>query len=195
MAIICPQCSEIHFDTNGAAPPSHCRKCEADLNQAAGILPTLDIDENGKAEPFRIRTGKLFMVIGGVLIVLGVALGSWGAYRYNSVKETMAIVIEKKDAKGVDPSHVRETGTAVYKVGGKERYIYPGVRMLGVQFPVYYSPSNPDDANESRPWMHMFFAVVMFLLGSITLVRGVLNFLVARARESDLRKVMRTVRV
>jgi hypothetical protein len=194
MAIICPQCGEIHFETGGATP-THCRKCETDLNQVAGILAPNSVDENAKPRPLTSKTGLGWITAGAVLIVASGLTAWWGVTKYNGVKETSAKVILKKEAKDVKPAQVREQATAVYSVGGREYYLYPGVRMLNTQFPVYYNPKDPADANETRPWMFLLVAGAAFLVGLIVLIRGLFRFMVARARESDLRKVMGLARV
>ena len=195
MAIICPQCSEIHFNVNGDASVTECRKCQASLTEPSGILPTLELEPSAPSEQKRVKSGTPFIVIGAGLLLVAVVLGSWGAYQYTSVLEAPAVVIPQKDANNPHPSQVRNLSTAAYKVDGKERYLYPGIRMVGAKFTVYYNPARPDDASEQRPWMPLFVAVVSFLLGLVSVVRGGFNFLVTRARESDFQKAMSSTRV
>lgn len=196
MAIICPECSEIHFETTSAPAPTHCRKCEADLNQVAGLLPYAAMNDFIPGPIVRTKTGLVRVAIGAGLLFVSCVCGWVGYHRFTSVKETTATVVSKKDARGnVSPSHVRNQATASYSVGGKDFFIYPGVRSLGAKFAVYYDPGNPAVADEQKPWMFFLFSALAFKIGLVVLIRGLFAFGIARAQESDLRKVMSVARV
>lgn len=193
MAIICAECGEIHFDSGVA--PTHCRKCEADLTQVAGFAPLLkefdDEQKAAKAAPKPKRkwaTGAIPTLVGvGILVASGVAF--WvGLERYNAAKETTATIIPAKGK--LDPKVVRNDNTAVYTANGKEFNMYPGVRVPGTAFKVYYSPTNPANASEERPWLTMLFSGFGFLLGGLFTATGLLRMAVARAMEADRRLTM-----
>jgi hypothetical protein len=190
MAIICAECGEIHFDSGVA--PTHCRKCEADLNQVAGFAPMLrEFDEEKKAAKaapkaaFKLGVGMLPAIVGAsILLAAGIAF--WvGWVRYDAAKETSATIVPVKGK--MDPKFVRNDNTATYTVGGKDYFMYPGVRVPGTAFKVYYPPTNPADASEERPWMLMLLSTFAFLIGCLFTASGLLKMVLARAREADRR--------
>jgi hypothetical protein len=194
MAILCPQCGEIHFETTTSPAPTHCRRCESDLNGVAGYAPLLATDAAAAAPP-RTRTGAAWVVAG--LVLLGVAGGCWwlGVDRYTSAKKTTATVVSARasaaDGGGPSKGQTRGTVTATYTVNGRTYHQYPGVRGQGAAFDVYYLPGDPAGASEERPFAFLLAAAVLTKVGLIVLLRGVFQFSVARARESDYRRVMR----
>jgi hypothetical protein len=195
MAIVCPQCSEIHFETPGTAAVTHCRKCGSDVNGVIGLAPLVAADAaaNG-ATKLRSREGLVRVYIGLVLLTTAGGLGWWGLTQYNGAKAATAVVIPagsgSADGKGPTKDQIRHPHTAVYTVGGKKYFQYPGVRQLNDTFEVYYQPGNPAQANEERPWLILGVSGVLFKIGLITLLLGLFKFSVARAREADRNKVM-----
>ncbi len=193
MAIICAECGEIHFDSGVA--PTNCRKCEADLNQVAGYAPLLkELDEEQKAakaapKPKRPWAAGAIPTLIGASILVASGIAFWiGWERYNTAKETTATIIPAKGK--LDPKVVRNDNTAIYSVNGKDYNMYPGVRVPGTSFKVYYSPTNPAAAAEERPWMTMLLSTFGFLIGSLFTASGLLKMGVARAREADQRLTM-----
>ena len=70
MARLCPRCGEIHFETATSPLPAQCKRCEADLNEASGLMPWMHYEDppadasatpppKGKARPKPKRMGKL----------------------------------------------------------------------------------------------------------------------------------------
>lgn len=194
MAIICPQCSEIHFEQPNAPPPTHCRKCESDLHGVAGLVPLHAADESARPTKPRTKEGLRLAMIGVGVIAAAGGLGWWGWDRYQTAKTATAVVVRADaSAGGVKGGKVRDNATAVYKVGGSTYYQYPGIRKEGDKFEVYYQPGDPAAASEERPWLFLGAAGVLLKLGVLTLGRGLFRFTVARAREADRERTMNAV--
>jgi hypothetical protein len=198
MAIICAECGEIHFDSGVA--PTRCRKCEADLTQVAGFAPLLkEFDDEQKAAknkkgekpPRKPWAAGAIPTLVGVSILVASGAAFWvGLERYNAAKETTATIVPVRGK--LDPKVIRNDNTAVYTANGKEFNMYPGVRVPGTSFKVYYSPTNPANASEERPWLTMLFSGFGFLLGGLFTATGLLRMAVARARDADHRLTMQT---
>lgn len=200
MARLCPQCGEIHFETSTSPLPSHCRKCNADLNQASGLMPAMQLEE-AQADappppkvPAKVVFGRLartpgfkgiligcgFLVAAGVMLSLGV---SW----HTRVKETKATVHVGNDA----PKEAkRDRLTATYTVGTKKYFQYPGIRSEGATFTVYYLPEDPATGYEAKPFLWLVIGGGVLLIGLVTLTFGVVKFSVGRAQAADHQKVM-----
>lgn len=201
MARLCPQCGEIHFETTAAPMPTHCRKCEADLNEASGLLPRLQIEEQppadgaAKAKPAprpkrkgplpdgmrRIITGGAIILAAGVMLFLGY---DW----YSRVKQTTATVSE--GASDAPKWAKRDRLYATYTVGPKTYYQYPGVRMGGDTFPVYYLPEDPATGYEQRPFLWLLIGGKVMFIGLGVLAFGIMKFAVGRARAVDFERTM-----
>lgn len=193
MAIVCPKCGEIYFATATSPAPTHCKKCEADLNEVAGVIPLMAVGGTGVRSAPQTKAGVVPLVVGATLLLLSGVLWYVGVSRFNQAKKATATVVQVASlGKTVDvkPSKVRSTATAVYTAGGKGYAQYPGVRGEGATFEVYYLPGQPDDAHEERPWLFLLLAGLASKLGLVFVVRGAIKFAVTRARETDYQKVM-----
>ena len=190
MARLCPQCGEIHFETTTQPMPLSCRKCNSDLNGVPGLLPNLATDGNFSNQPKApgSKEGVSRILIGLGVLALAGGLIYFGLQRYNGAKEVTAVVVEKS-AKAQKHQR-RDNYTAEYTVNGKVFYQYPGIRQLNDQFKVYYFAEQPEDADEQRPYACFIAATVLFLIGKTLLIRGLLKFFIARAREADFNKFM-----
>ena len=202
MARLCPQCDEIHFETTGSPLPTHCRKCGADLNEAAGLLPSGSYDQSpqagdgkpkGKPRPRRagkwangmkgIVIGVCVLTAAGVLIALGVG---WNI----GAKE---VKVEILNAPADTPKQFRrDLLTARYSVGSKTYYAYPGLRREKETGTLYYLPDDPATTYEMRPFFALLIGSMLLLIGLSVLTIGVIKFVVGRARAVDFERTMAT---
>ncbi len=201
MARLCPQCDEIHFETTGSPLPTHCRKCGADLNEAAGLLPVgsyedAPADQKPKAKPKAkhpggkwpnglkgIVIGVSVLIVAGVLITLGVG---WNT-------QAKEVKVEILNAPADTPKQFRrDLLTGRYSVGSKTYYAYPGLRREKETGTLYYLPDDPATTYEMRPFFTLLIGSKLFFIGLSILTIGVIKFLVARARTVDFERTMAT---
>lgn len=197
MARLCPQCGEIHFDTTTSPMPTHCRRCEADLNEASGLMPRLKEEQEtpaGGAPPAQSRPrrkgtlpeGTVRMIVGGViLLAAGVML--FLGYDWNTrAKSATATVAEGNGPKWAQ----RDRNTATYTAGGKTHHMYPGVRKVGDTFTMYYLPEDPGTGYEQRPFLMLLIGGKVLMVGLGVLALGIFKFAVGRARTVDFERTM-----
>jgi len=195
MARICPQCEEIHFETTTQAMPTHCRRCEADLNGVAGIAPLIQQQKNDAKNGAQYKRatsskGRNQFLIGLLFLLLGGGGFYYGFYLRDNSIEAKAFVVKVDKSMKVPPSKVRNNCTAYYMVKGKKEYAYPGVRADGDSFDVYYSPSSPGESSEEKPFIILVVAGFLVKIGFWMFVWGLFKFLVARAQERDYHRTM-----
>ncbi len=200
MARLCPQCGEIHFETSGSPLPANCRKCNANLNDAAGLMPTQHLEEAQSAAPqpkatpkevFRqwgqspgfkgIIVGVLVLAAAGVMLYMG---WQW----YTGVKEVTATChVAAGDApKWAKRNHI----SATYTVGTKKYPQYPGVRAEGTAFPVYYLPDDPATGYEAKPFLWLVIGGMVLFIGLGVLSVALMKFFVGRAQIADCERTM-----
>ena len=201
MARLCPQCGEIHFETSTNPLPPDCRKCGANLHEASGLMPALQLEDAeastptaqprpkpkgaprqwGKTPGFKgIVTGLVILVIAGVTLYFG---WDW----HSRVKEAKANVYASNDA----PKWAkRDRVTATYTVGTKKYPQYPGLRREGDTFTVYYLPEDPATGYETKPFLWLVIGGKVLLIGLGVLAFGLMRFSIGRAQIADHHKVM-----
>ncbi len=199
MARLCPQCGEIHFETSASPLPATCRKCNANMNEASGLMPALQLEEAQSAEPApKVSAKQRFqqwgqtpgfkgIIVGGVvLIAAGVILYlAWGWY--SGVKEVTATCHVGPDA----PKWAkRDRVTATYTVGTKKYPQYPGVRAEGTTFTVYYLPDDPATGYETKPFLWLVIGGLVLMIGLSVLSFGLMKFFVGRAQIADYQRTM-----
>lgn len=200
MARLCPQCGEIHFETSASPLPATCRKCNANLNEASGLMPAMQLEEAQSGEPApQVSAKEKFrqwgktpgfkgVIVGSVLlIVAGVTLYlAWGWH--SGVKEVTATC---HVATGDTPKWAkRDRVTATYTVGTKKYPQYPGVRAEGTTFTVYYLPSDPATGYEAKPFLWLVIGGKVLLIGLGVLSFGLMKFFVGRAQVVDYERTM-----
>lgn len=204
MARLCPQCGEIHFATSANPLQSHCRKCNANLNEASGLMPGLKVDsaegQSADAPKPGKRRFKLLMrqlgkmqgfkgIVLGVAVLISAAVMLFLGYSWHTrVKEVSAYVHvwdkdTPKDAK-------RDRLTATYHVGNKKYYQYPGLRVEGTSFTVYYLPEAPGTGYETKPFLWLLIGGLVAFVGMGILVFGTVRFVVGRAQVVDFQRTM-----
>jgi hypothetical protein len=203
MARLCPQCGEIHFETTTSPLPSHCRKCEADLNEASGLMPRLQLEEqeqppaDGTTPPPRpkpkkakgpLPDGMKRIIAGGVVIAAAGVMLYLGYDWHTRVKQATATVAEGES--GAPAAARRNRQYATYTVGPKTYYQYPGIRQTGEAFPVYYLPEDPATGYEQKPFLWIVIGGKVLMIGLGVLGFGLMKFMVARARAADFQRTM-----
>lgn len=200
MARMCPQCGEIHFDTSSGPRATHCRKCNSDLNEAAGLMPTTHLEQAqsgqsapkptakqlfsswGKTPGFKgIVVGLCLIAAAGMMLYLG---WDW----YSRVKEATAVchTAAPETPKDARRNHI----TATYTIGSKKYPQYPGVRAEGTPFTIYYLPEEPAVGYEARPFLWLVIGGKVLLIGLGVLVFGIMKFSVTRAQAADYERTM-----
>jgi hypothetical protein len=200
MARLCPQCGEIHFETATAPMPSHCRKCEANLNEASGLMPHLQLEEQAAdaatpppAQPRPKAKGPLpdgmkRIIAGGVIIAAAGVMLFLGYDWHTRVKQATATVAEGES--GAPKAARRNRQYATYTVGPKTYYQYPGIRQTGESFPVYYLPEDPATGYEQKPFLWLVIGGKVLMIGLGVLTFGVMKYAVGRARVADFQRTM-----
>jgi hypothetical protein len=199
MARLCPQCGEIHFETTTNPLPSHCRKCEADLNEASGLLPRMQFEESPPADaasppPVKrkpkgpLPDGMKRIIIGGAIIAAAGVMLYLGYDWHTRVKEATATVSE--GVSEAPKAAKRDRLYAQYTVGSKTYYQYPGIRQRGESFPVYYLPEDPATGYEQKPFLWIVIGGKVLFIGLGVLTFGIFKFAVGRARVADFQRTM-----
>jgi hypothetical protein len=191
MARICPQCSQIHFETSTEPLPTKCSRCEADLNGfGASIVPVNDVSA-AKSDPLAPQTGKLQFLIGFALLAACGGLIWYGLKLYNESIETTALVVKYNKSMSTPPGTNRADNIAFFMIGGTRIYTYPGVRADGESFKVYYPPSKPESASESRPFILFVVAGLFGLIGGAMTFIGLFRYFLSRAQYKDFNRTLR----
>lgn len=205
MARLCPQCGEIHFETTANPLPTHCRKCEANLNEASGLMPRLQLEEleqsqtgtdkadapKPKPKPRRkgpLPDGMTQIIVGGVIIAAAGVMLFLGYDWYSRVKQATATVAEGES--GAPKEARRNRQYATYTVGSKTYFQYPGIRQTGESFPLYYLPEDPATGYEQKPFLWIVIGGMVLLIGLGVLGFGGMKFAVGRARVADFARTM-----
>lgn len=202
MARLCPQCGEIHFETTANPMPSHCRKCEANLNEASGLLPRMHLEEEqppaaadtpppAKPKPRRkgpLPDGMMRIIVGGAIIAAAGVMLYLGYDWHTRVKQATATVEEGESS--APKAARRNRQYATYTVGSKMYYQYPGIRQTGEAFPVYYLPEDPATGYEQKPFLWIVIGGKVLLIGLGVLAFGVMKYAVGRARVADFQRTM-----
>jgi hypothetical protein len=191
MARICPQCSQIHFETSTEPMPTRCRRCEADLNGfGASAIPIDEADANKSNAP-PPQNGKMQFLI-GFLLLTGCGGCVWyGLKEHNEAVEATATVVSYNKSMTVPKGTNRNDAVAQFNVGSTRVYTYPGVRAGGDSFKVYYSPGKPESASEQRPFLFFVAAGFMGLIGGAMSVLGLSRFFISRAQHKDFNRIMK----
>ena len=161
MAIACPSCEHIHFETNRAARPTHCTACGHDLSEP--VVPL------AKASPPGART-KSVLGVRGPFFFAGLAvlcLAGWfllsGVAERGRYVPVMATV-SSGYLEGTTPLN------SVYVVDGKTYRTTVDRRWrLADRFEVWYHPDAPEVATETRPY-GQFLAATGFLIAGLFLI-------------------------
>ncbi len=199
MARICPQCREIHFETTDAPLPTHCRKCEADLNGVSDVIAAYrfvyEQINNGPVRKSKAKAPGLTTLIVGVIVsVVAGIMTTLGMINYINAEKTEAKVMlasNAVNATAVPKWAIRDKRTAEYTVKGKPYYCYPGVRTDGQTFPIYYAPSDPIHSSEERPFLVLVVGVLVGLCGGFLTWKGILVLVVRSAQKLEHEKSMR----
>lgn len=191
MARICPQCSQIHFETSTEPLPTRCRKCEADLNGFGASAVPVDEATASKSDSPAPQTGKMQFLIGFVLLAACGGLIWYGLKLYNESVETTALVVKYSKSMTAPPGTNRIDNIAFFTVGGARTYTYPGVRADGESFKVYYPPGKPEAASESRPFILFVVAGFCGLIGGSMTFFGLFRYFLSRAQYKDFNRTLR----
>lgn len=199
MARLCPQCGEIHFETSANPLPPDCRKCGANLHEASGLMPGLQLEEAQTAAPAPKTPAKVVLkqwgktpgfkgIVVGLVILLVAGVTLYLGWDWHSrVKEAKANVHVSNDA----PKWAkRDRVSATYTVGTKKYPQYPGLRREGDTFTVYYLPEDPATGYEAKPFLWLVIGGKVLLIGLGVLAFGVMRFSIGRAQIADHQKVM-----
>ncbi len=200
MARLCPQCGEIHFETSASPLPSACRKCNADMNEASGLMPAMQLEEAQSATPRPKATPKQVFqqwaktpgfkgIIIGVLVLTAAGVMLYMGWKWHTgVKEVTATchVAPADTPKWAKRNHI----TATYSIGTKKYPQYPGVRSEGTAFPMYYLPDDPATGYEAKPFLWLVIGGKVLLIGLGVLSFALMKFFVGRAQIADCERTM-----
>lgn len=204
MARLCPQCGEIHFETAANPLPAHCRKCNANLNEASGLMTGLPISDVGEEQtdapkppkrPFKQMMKQWSKVQGfkgivvGIVVLLAAAVMLFLGYDWHTRVKQVDAFVHFTD-KDTPKEAKRDKLTATYHIGTKKYYQYPGLRVEGASFPVYYLPEAPGNGYETKPFLWLIIGGLVAFVGMGILVFGVVKFCVGRALAADYVKTM-----
>jgi hypothetical protein len=191
MARICPQCSQIHFETSTEPLPTRCRRCDADLNGfGASAIPIDDADAQksyGKAP----QNGKMQFLIGFVLLAACGGCIWYGMKMYGEAVEATASVVKYNKSMTAPSGTNRADNIAFFTLNGTRVYTYPGVRADGETFKVYYSPGKPESASEQKPFLLFVAAGFLGFIGTVMSVIGLMRFFISRAQHKDFNRTLR----
>lgn len=192
MAVQCPSCSHVHFETNTATVPSHCAGCGHDLTAPVVPLtaaPNRTTNAGSISRPF-LFAGLAVLSAAGWLLVTATAERS----KYLSATATVKAASGSREVQ----RQVRSSGEwvryeyahateASYVVDGKRYPVTPGKRWQDKQqFDVWYLPDSPQLATDTRPFARLLGGVVLLTVGLFLfgLGFGVFGGLVEAAVES-----------
>ena len=157
MAVPCPACSHIHFETNRAALPSHCTACGHNLSEP--VVPLAPASPPGaRAKSVLGVRGPFFFAGLAVLSLAGWFLLSGMVERGTYLPVTATVTGGYLEwASPVNSSYVVD--------GQKYRTAVDRRWRLGDQFVVWHLPESPEHATEARPFAKLVAAVFLMAVG------------------------------
>lgn len=179
VAVVCPSCEHIHFETNRAALPSHCTACGHDLSQPVATPPAPELPPppaGSAGNRSFLLAGISVLCFSGWLLLSGLAERA----RYLPVMATVtASYLEWAEVKGhadlmkgAIPG-LAATGNSFYVVDGKTyRTTIDRRWRLGDRFEVWYLPESPEEASEVRPYSRLLASIGVMVAGLFLLGRG-----------------------
>lgn len=191
MARICPQCSQIHFETTTEPMPTPCTRCEGDLNGFGSTPLPSDTPSVAQKDHTAPQTGKMQFLIGFALLVCCGGLIWFGLKLYNESIESSALVIKYNKSMSAPPGTNRADNIAYFMVNNQRVYTYPGVRADGESFKIYYPPNKPEAASESKPFLIFVVAGFLALIGGSMTFLGLFRFFLSQAQHRDFAKTLR----
>ena len=169
MAVVCPSCERVHFDTNTAVRPTHCAGCGHDFaDPPVPLSPVRPPSSAGASKTF-LFAGVAVLCAAGGLLLSGVA-------ERNEYESATATVKASSASKQVEWQR-RSSGEwvryesarateASYVVDGKRYPISPGDKWKDKQqFTVWHRTDAPERATETRPFGKLVAAVGLMAVG------------------------------
>ncbi len=153
MAVPCPACAHLHFETNRAEVPSHCAACGHDLAEpVAPPAPVPDRPPPPAASRPLLCAAIAVLCVAGWLVLSGVA--ERGKYRPVTATIT-AGYLEGTSA-----------GNSYYLVDGQTyRTAIDRRWRLADRFEMWYYPDAPEGATEVRPFGRFLAAGFLVVVG------------------------------
>lgn len=200
MAVQCPACSHVHFETNTVTVPTDCAGCGHDLSAPVVPLsaaPQRPASTGGASRSF-LFAGLAVLSAAGWLLVTGMAERS----KYLPATATVKAASGSREAQ----RQIRSSGEwiryesanpteASYVADGKRYAVSPGKRWQDKQqFDVWYLPESPQLATETRPFARLLVGVLLLTAGLFLfgLAFGVFGGVIEAAVESIKVPVPRT---
>lgn len=206
MATQCGRCGEIHFETHQQPIPDRCRACGFAMaesvegeEQPVSLEPVRDATCAVAATSSRLMAVAWWCIAVGVLILAGGGAFAWySQVTSDTWQVTTARVTQDSVVSGAGmgigaiggvqrgPSARKVLVRASYQVGSSIYYLDAGDRPVGSTFEVYYDPTKPARASESRPSGANPIVCVIVLLGVMCVIVGVARLVAARQARSKV---------